>query len=87
MPGLSYRVGVMSVVCIRCPKPAASGMTFDYDTRSVWIEELDGTPEPGQIYALCHGHADRISPPLGWTLTDRRNVTRLFAPSAATVVA
>lgn len=62
-------------------------MTFDYDARSVWIEELDGSPELGRTYALCHTHADRLSPPLGWTLTDRRNVTRLFAPTTASVVA
>jgi hypothetical protein len=31
-------------------------------------------------YLLCSDHADRMTPPLGWTLTDRRTVTRLFAP-------
>ena len=29
---------------------------------------------------LCADHADRMTPPHGWTLTDRRTVTRLFAP-------
>lgn len=77
----------MSVSCIRCPAPAASAMTFDYDDRSVWLEELTGAPEVGRIYSLCNSHADRLTPPMGWTLTDRRNVTRLFAPSAASVVA
>jgi hypothetical protein len=31
-------------------------------------------------YAMCADHADRMIPPQGWTLTDRRTVTRLFAP-------
>ena len=53
-------------------------MTFDYDERSVWLFELDSPGDhPG--YALCTSHADRLTPPLGWTLTDRRNVTKLFA--------
>jgi hypothetical protein len=31
-------------------------------------------------YLMCADHADRMTPPHGWTLTDRRTVTRLFAP-------
>ena len=31
-------------------------------------------------YALCAAHAERLSPPLGWTFIDRRTVVRLFAP-------
>jgi hypothetical protein len=52
-------------------------MTFDYDARAVWLLEVEMTDGGG--YALCTSHADRMTPPLGWTLTDRRNVTRLFA--------
>ncbi len=62
-------------------------MTFDYDERSVWLEEIEGEQDLGRNYALCSNHADRMTPPLGWTLTDRRNVTRLFAPPAAATVA
>ena len=54
-------------------------MTFDYDTRAVWLLEFDANPEQRGAYAFCTTHADRMTPPLGWTLTDRRNVTRLFA--------
>lgn len=54
-------------------------MTFDYDARAVWLLELDTHPEVVGGYALCTPHSDRMTPPLGWTLTDRRNVTRLFA--------
>lgn len=77
----------MPVTCTRCSRPAAASMTFDYDDRSVWLEELESAPEVGRAYPMCNDHADRLSPPVGWTLTDRRNVTRLFAPSQSSVVA
>ena len=65
--------------CVRCASPAASQMTFDYDARAVWLLEFDSDPDVVGGYALCTAHSDRMTPPLGWTLTDRRNVTRLFA--------
>ena len=62
-------------------------MTFAYDQRTVWLDELESDPRRSGGYALCTEHADRLSPPLGWTLTDRRNVTRLFSPEAPSEVA
>lgn len=64
--------------CARCGNPAATQMTFDYGDRAVWLEDLDA-PREGTRYRLCVDHADRLTPPLGWTLTDRRSVTPLFA--------
>ena len=73
-----YR-GVMTLSCARCGAPAAAMMTFDYELGEVWMDDIvDRTDIHG--YALCADHADRMTPPLGWTLTDRRTVTRLFAP-------
>jgi hypothetical protein len=77
----------MSISCVRCPVPAAAVMTFDYQARAVWLSELELSSEAGAGWCLCTGHADRITPPRGWTLTDRRNVTRLFAPAASFEVA
>ena len=54
-------------------------MTFSYVDSSIWLDELDEVIEP-YGYPLCTDHADRMTPPLGWTLTERRTVTRLFAP-------
>lgn len=69
----------MTVSCSRCGAPAAAVMTFIYSDGAVWLDDLtDGTDRLG--YLLCADHADRMTPPLGWTLTDRRTVTRLFAP-------
>ncbi len=70
----------MIELCARCGGPAAAVMSFEYAERSVWLDDLDRPVEPGVGYALCARHADRITPPLAWTLTDRRNMTRLFAP-------
>lgn len=53
-------------------------MTFSYADAEVWMDELVNGTRHG--YALCSDHADRMTPPQGWTLTDRRTVTRLFAP-------
>ena len=53
-------------------------MTFDYAGGAVWLEDL-GVKSESPGYPLCVDHADRLTPPLGWTLTDRRSVTPLFA--------
>ena len=31
----------MLVSCVRCSAPASALMTFDYDTRAVWLLEFD----------------------------------------------
>ncbi len=53
-------------------------MLFDYDEQHMWIEDLAHSEAPS--YAVCAHHASRLGPPLGWKLTDRRQVARLFAP-------
>ena len=69
----------MLAICIRCGAPASTLMTFDYGDRAVWLEDLIVPPDTTPGYAFCSDHADRMSPPRGWTLTDRRKVARLFA--------
>lgn len=81
MPGtpccLGYASGMLSR-CARCGTPAATFMSYDYAERAVWLEDLStATAESG--HPLCVDHADRLTPPMGWTLTDRRSVTPLFA--------
>jgi len=45
-------------------------LTFQYATRTVWL--LDpGDLDPAAI-DLCARHADKLSPPRGWTAHDRR---------------
>lgn len=54
-------------------------MTFNYADGAVWMDDVTD-PIEAYGYLLCPDHADRMTPPHGWTLTDRRTVTRLFAP-------
>ena len=67
-------------LCVRCTGPAAAIMSFDYGEAEVWIEDLIEAPAPGEGYILCAPCGDKMTPPLGWRLSDRRNPTRLFAP-------
>lgn len=77
VPGPVTLPGMLSR-CSRCGTPAATFMTFDYAARAVWLDDLGASSEiPG--YALCVDHADRLTPPMGWSLADRRTVTPLFA--------
>ena len=54
-------------------------MSFSYADAVVWLDDLVDLAG-AHSYPLCSDHADRMSPPQGWTLTDRRTVARLFAP-------
>lgn len=54
-------------------------MSFNYPEAAVWVDDLTDDNERFG-YLFCADHADRMTPPQGWTLTDRRTVTRLFAP-------
>jgi len=52
-------------------------MSYNYSAGEVWIDDHPEYVEPGTGYTMCDSHADRISPPLGWVLTDRRSPVRL----------
>jgi len=69
----------MTVNCARCRAPGAALMSFSYDDKAVWLDDIADVLGP-YGYILCADHADRMIPPQGWTLSDRRTVTRLFAP-------
>ncbi len=57
--------------CRRCSSPASTLMAYDYAARRVWLYDDPGGP-PAGAYPLCELHADRLTPPQAWTLTDRR---------------
>ncbi len=66
--------------CVRCGVPAGIRMAFDYSSRTVWLEDLIESTELSGGYAMCEFHAGRLTPPVGWTLVDRREPDRpLFA--------
>ncbi len=75
----AYRVGMLES-CVRCGGPSAALMVYDYADRSVWLEDLTAEDRMIPGYPFCDDHANALTPPLGWTLTDRRTLSRLFAP-------
>ena len=66
--------------CVRCGAPAGIKMAFAYEARLIWLEDLNEPTTRGLGYAMCESHADRLTPPVGWSLHDRRRADRpLFA--------
>ena len=53
-----------------CGEPAVAVFAFDASECLVWLDPI-GTPGRG-AGVLCDTHADRMSPPRGWNLLDRR---------------
>lgn len=45
-------------------------MSFDSDVLEVWLDEL--TPDPEPVQEVCGFHAERLTAPRGWTVSDRR---------------
>jgi hypothetical protein len=64
--------------CVRCNTLASAVMMYSYQDRQMWVQDFTHTD--GNAYPMCAAHADRLSPPRGWMLTDHRTVARLFAP-------
>lgn len=62
----------MTEHCVRCAAPAGIVMRFRYTERTIWLEDLREPLHPGGGYAMCEDHAGRMTPPVGWTLVDRR---------------
>ena len=46
-------------------------MTYDYAARRIWLDDAIGETRSGG-YGLCEVHAGRMTPPVTWTLVDRR---------------
>ena len=45
-------------------------MSFDSEVLEVWLDEL--TPDPEPVQEVCEFHAERLTAPRGWTVSDRR---------------
>ena len=54
-----------------CGAPAAAILTYDYASRTVWIDP-PGEPILG-AWSICAAHADGLKVPIGWGLHDRRH--------------
>jgi len=62
-------------ICSRndCKAQAEAAVTLRYGPREVDVVDLHHERDPN-LLELCGSHADRLSPPVGWQLTDRRSV-------------
>ncbi len=64
----------MTTLCARpgCSRAATVAFVFDARAQVVWLDPYrDGMPGAGVI---CERHADRMTPPRGWHVQDRRPV-------------
>ena len=59
--------------CVRpgCGVVAEATLTYHYASRTAWLDDLEGDPDPA-TYELCTQHADRFTVPVGWNREDRR---------------
>ncbi|MFN2524907.1 MAG: DUF3499 family protein [Actinomycetota bacterium] len=68
-----------------CARPGSAVLAFDYDARRAMIEDRDRRQISPHLYLLCALCAEKLRPPLGWTLDDRRSKTlaERYAETAA----
>ncbi len=63
-----------------CTQVGGAVLSYDYDARLAFLDD----PPDGQVsphaYVLCISCADRLDPPRGWLLDDRRSEPPLFVP-------
>lgn len=55
-----------------CGAPAMAMLTYEYATRTVWLDRPGEEPSPGSTWGLCGPHADGLRVPVGWACNDRR---------------
>lgn len=71
----------MSRQCTRqgCVRSASVTLSYQYARSLVWLDDLSPERDP-HSYDLCTTHADRLSPPSGWHLEDRRVRVHVYDP-------
>jgi Protein of unknown function (DUF3499) len=88
---VSFILAVMRACAkMRCGREPVAAVSLIYADRVVLVNDLasendrgrrDGSDALDPLYALqlCGEHVDRMTPPLGWTLRDHRDVARARA--------
>ena len=59
-----------------CTEQATATFTFNSKHQTVWLDHLGQSP--ASAGHLCQRHADRLRPPRGWQLHDRRDLARVL---------
>lgn len=62
----------MSWSCRRpgCGRPAFVAISFDAEAREIYLDSV--APAASSAQPICPDHMDRLRPPQGWTVIDRR---------------
>jgi hypothetical protein len=63
---------------MRCEQEPVTTVALAYADRAVVVRSLLERPDPN-LLDLCREHAARLSPPVGWTIRDERDVAALTA--------
>ena len=68
----------------RCSKPACAEiasvvLAYDYGSQAVVLDDATGADISPHHYAMCLRCAEKLKPPRGWTIEDRRVAVPLFA--------
>jgi hypothetical protein len=66
---------------MRCGAEPVATVALVYAAREVVVADLAPDRDPN-LLDLCRAHVDRMTPPLGWTVSDRRSLSTSGAVSA-----
>ena len=69
-----------------CTRPGAVVLAYDYAERKAIIEDPTQGELSPHVYILCTKCAEKLRPPKGWELVDRRSEPPLFVERVAAVV-
>jgi hypothetical protein len=58
---------------MRCGAEPVATVALHYSAREVVITDLQPDRDPN-LLDLCRDHVDRMTPPLGWSVSDRRSL-------------
>jgi hypothetical protein len=62
----------------RCARPGGVVLAFDYASRRAILQDPASGELSPHLYSICRPCAERLTPPRGWTLEDRRSEPVLF---------
>ena len=73
----------MTTRCTRCTSLATALMRFEYAGARIWLDDFDASTDVS-AYPFCDRHASSMTPPVGWSLDDRRSpMQTLFSADVA----
>lgn len=65
-----------------CAHPGGAVLAYDYAARRAVLDDPPGHEVSPHLYVLCMRCAEKLTPPRGWVLDDRRATPPLFLDRA-----